>query len=142
MKKVQKIIIIKDTSHPLYGKSIVMTGFRDKDIITVPLDGQQVAPEAYAAIHWDAETNQVYVDAKELPTPPEGKEYQVWSLTLEPLTPTSIGLLSNFNEDDNKIFILENPNSSQAFGITLEPKGGSETPTMEQLYTLGVVKNS
>ena len=30
--------------------------FRDKDIITVPLDGQQVAPEAYAAIHWDAET--------------------------------------------------------------------------------------
>lgn len=116
--------------------------FRDKDIITVPLDGQQVAPEAYAAIHWDAETNQVYVDAKELPTPPEGKEYQVWSLTLEPLTPTSIGLLSNFNQDDNKIFILENPNSSQAFGITLEPKGGSETPTMEQLYTLGVVKNS
>ncbi|SHI55488.1 Anti-sigma-K factor rskA [Mesonia phycicola] len=116
--------------------------FRDKDIITVPLDGQQVAPEAYAAIHWDSKTNQVYVDAKELPTPPEGKEYQVWSLTLEPLTPTSIGLLSNFSEDENKIFILENPNSSQAFGITLEPKGGSESPTMEQLYTLGVITAS
>jgi len=116
--------------------------FRDKDIITVPLDGQQVAPEAYAAIHWNEKTNQVYVDAKELPTPPEGKEYQVWSLTLEPLTPTSIGLLSNFTEDENKIFILENANSSQAFGITLEPKGGSETPTMEQLYTLGVIKAS
>ena len=116
--------------------------FRNKNIITVPLDGQQVAPEAYAAIHWDETTNQVYVDAKELPTPPEGKEYQVWSLTLEPLTPTSIGLLSNFKEDDNKIFILDNPNSSQGFGITLEPKGGSKTPTMEQLYTLGVIKNS
>ncbi|MBW2961427.1 anti-sigma factor [Mesonia aestuariivivens] len=116
--------------------------FRNKDIISVPLAGQDVAPTAYAAIHWDEKNKQVYVDAKDLPKPPQGKEYQVWSLTLEPLTPTSIGLLSNFNEDENKIFILENPNSSQAFGITLEPKGGSKTPTMEQLYTLGVIKNS
>lgn len=116
--------------------------FRDKEIITVPLGGQEVAPEAYAEVHWDEKTNQIYLDAKDLPTPPEGKEYQVWSLTLDPLTPTSIGLLSNFSEDENKIFILENPNSSQAFGITLEPKGGSKTPTMDQLYTLGTVQNS
>ncbi|MDX1427844.1 MAG: anti-sigma factor, partial [Salegentibacter mishustinae] len=25
------------------------------------------------------------------------------------------------------------------FGITLEPEGGSETPTMDQLYVLGTV---
>ena len=68
--------------------------------------------------------------------------YQVWSLTLDPLTPTSMGLLENFSEDENKIFALENPNQSQAFGITLEPEGGSESPTMEQLYTLGVVAST
>ena len=34
---------------------------------------------------------------------------------------------------------LENANESEAFGITLEPEGGSETPTLEQLYTLGAV---
>ncbi|MDR6300840.1 anti-sigma factor [Mesonia maritima] len=113
--------------------------YRDRNIVKIPLGGQQVAPNAYAEVHWDKKDNKVYIDAKDLPTPPEGKEYQVWSLTLDPLSPTSIGLLSNFKEDDNKIFILENPNSSQAFGITLEPKGGSKTPTMEQLYTLGKV---
>jgi len=123
-------------------KEELLAIFRDKNILTVPLDGQQVAPEAYAAVHWDKESNKVYIDAKNLPIPPEGKEYQVWSLALDPLTPTSIGMLSNFNEDDNKVFMLENHNSSQAFGITLEPKGGSETPTMEQLYTLGMVKMS
>ena len=37
------------------------------------------------------------------------------------------------------VWILENTNESQAFGITLEPEGGSETPTMNQLYTLGEV---
>ena len=36
-------------------------------------------------------------------------------------------------------FTLENANESEAFGITLEPEGGSETPTLEQLYTLGAV---
>ncbi|MDX1762076.1 MAG: anti-sigma factor, partial [Christiangramia sp.] len=54
-------------------------------------------------------------------------------------TPTSIGLLEKFAADNNKIFALENANESQAFGITLEPEGGSESPTMDQLYVLGTV---
>ncbi|MGO1584510.1 anti-sigma factor [Mesonia sp.] len=133
---------INDAKASAEKKEELLAIFRDKNIVTVPLDGQEVAPEAYATVHWDQETKKVYIDAKNLPTPPEGKEYQVWSLILEPLTPTSIGMLSSFTEDENKIFMLENNNLSQAFGITLEPKGGSKTPTMEQLYTLGMVKNS
>ena len=112
---------------------------RDRNILKVPLPGQAVAPEAYATAYWDKETNTTYIDARDLPRPPAGMVYQVWSLELQPLTPTSIGLLDDFDEDENKIFALENTNASQAFGITLEPEGGSESPTMEQLYTLGVV---
>lgn len=55
------------------------------------------------------------------------------------MTPTSLGIIANFNEDDNKVFNIENTNESEAFAITLEPAGGSKTPTMEQLHTLGVV---
>lgn len=111
----------------------------DRDIIRVPLEGQEVAPNAYATVFWDETKNTAYIDAKNLPAPPRGMVYQVWSLRLSPLTPSSLGLLENFEEDENKIFELPNPNSSEAFGITLEPEGGSESPTMEQLYTLGVV---
>ncbi|WP_368662289.1 anti-sigma factor domain-containing protein [Zobellia laminariae] len=68
--------------------------------------------------------------------------YQVWSLKLDPLTPTSMGLLKDFTEDENKIFTLDNPNQTEAFGITLEPAGGSESPNLEQLYTLGAVASS
>ncbi len=67
--------------------------------------------------------------------------YQVWSLKMNPLKPTSIGLLNKFESDNNKIFQLPNPNSSEAFGITLEPAGGSKSPTMERLYTLGAVNS-
>ncbi len=114
---------------------------RNKDIIQIPLQGQKVDPTAYAAVYWDKENQIAYIDVAGLPTPPPGKVYQVWSLKLTPLTPTSLGVLDKFNEDENKIFAVTNVNESEAFGITLEPEGGSESPTLEQLYTLGAVES-
>ena len=113
---------------------------RDKDIIAVPLGGQGEFATTYAKVYWDKNDNSIYLDAQGLPTPPEGKVYQVWSLKLNPLAPTSLGTIDNFESDDTKIFTIANANESQAFGITLEPEGGSETPTMDQLYTLGIVE--
>lgn len=112
---------------------------RDKDIISVPLGGQGNFANTYAKVYWNKKDNSIYLDAQGLPDAPSGKVYQVWSLKLNPLTPTSLGTIDDFNTDDNKIFAIANANESEAFGITLEPEGGSETPTMEQLYTLGVV---
>ena len=97
---------------------------------------------SFAKVYWNKADNTIYVDAEGLPDAPEGKVWQVWSLTLNPLTPTSLGTIDDFNTDDNKIFTIANANESQAFGITLEPEGGSESPTMEQLYTLGVVAST
>jgi anti-sigma-K factor RskA len=114
---------------------------RSRNIIQIQLEGQEPAPEAYATAYWDREKNITLIDAKELPTPPPGMVYQVWSLKMQPLTPTNLGLLDSFEEDENKIFRLENTNASEGFGITLEPEGGSETPTLERLYALGVVSS-
>jgi len=120
----------------------LITVLRDRNIISVPLAGQEVAPEAFAKVYWDKTNNTIYLDGQGLPEPPRGKVYQVWSLTLDPLTPTSLGIISDLIDDANKIFNINNPNASEAFGITLEPAGGSETPTMEQLFTLGAVGNT
>jgi anti-sigma-K factor RskA len=115
---------------------------RTKDIISVPLGGQAVSPESYAKVYWDKNSNNVYLDLQGLPEPPPGKVYQVWSLQLNPLTPTSLGVIDEFLTDKDKVFDLKNTNESEAFGITLEPAGGSKSPTMEQLYTLGVVASN
>ncbi len=117
----------------------ILQELRSKEIEVVALGGQNVAPTSYAKVYWNKKERKVYVDGKGLPEPPEGYDYQVWSLTLQPLTPTSIGVLSNFKGNSTHIFELKNDNTSEAFGITLEPKGGSETPNLEQLYTLGTV---
>ena len=120
----------------------LLTSLRDKDVTVISLGGQEVSPDSYAKAYWNKEQNKVLIDAQGLPEPPDGMVYQVWSLKMSPLTPTSVGLLENFEADANKVFTLNNPNESEAFGITLEPAGGSEGPTMEQLYTLGAVSSS
>ena len=130
---------IENASHNLNEAEQLIAVLRDRNIISIPLDGQAVFPEAYAKVYWDKKQNNIYLDAQGLPDPPKGKVYQVWSLTLNPLTPTSLGTIDNFTSDDNKIFSIENTNQSEAFGITLEPEGGSVSPTLEQLYTLGVL---
>ncbi len=121
----------------------LLNTIREKDISVIGLAGQDVSPESYAKVYWNKAQQTVFIDAKGLPEPPDGFVYQVWSLKLSPtLTPTSIGILDTFEEDENKIFKLTNSNNSEGFGITLEPSGGSISPNLEQLFTLGVVSNS
>lgn len=133
---------IADSNTSLEKTQDLLNTLRDQNISVIPLSGQEVSPGSYAKAYWNKQEEKVFIDAQGLPEPPEGFVYQVWSLKLSPLTPTSMGLLDDFAMDDNKVFALNNPNDSEAFGITLEPAGGSETPTLEQLYTLGVVSNS
>ena len=112
---------------------------RDQNNTVVALGGQAVSPESKAKVYWNQVSQTVYVDAAGLPEPPEGFVYQVWALKLDPLTPTSIGLLDNFKGNDSRLFAVSNASEAEAFGITLEPAGGSISPTLEQLYTLGKV---
>jgi anti-sigma-K factor RskA len=116
-----------------------LAAIRDQKNTVVALSGQAVNPKSFAKVYWNKETKVVYVDAAGLPEPPKGMVYQVWALKMNPLTPTSIGLLENFDTNNQKIFAVENADYAEAFGITLEPAGGSLSPTMEQLYTLGKV---
>ena len=117
----------------------ILAVLRDNNTQAVALAGQAVSPTSFAKAYYNKNTNQVYVDVAGLPTPPKGMVYQVWALKLSPLTPTSIGVLNNFTADNTKIFKVENAQNAEAFGITLEPSGGSKTPTLEQLYALGKV---
>jgi len=136
--KIQREFAYLDQQNKKTEKNLTIV--RDIKNTGVTLGGQAVSPTSFAKVYWNKDTKTTYIDAAGLPKPPKGMVYQVWSLKLSPvLTPTSIGLLDNFEENDQKIFAVEQTDSAEAFGITLEPAGGSATPTMEQLYTLGKV---
>tara|TARA_R110002049_G_scaffold132372_1_gene291434 strand:- start:616 stop:1416 length:801 start_codon:yes stop_codon:yes gene_type:complete len=132
-------IQIENSKNSLKEANTLVSVLRDDNITKIPLAGQGNFASTYAKVYWDKDEQRIFLDAQGLPDPPPNTVYQVWSLKLSPLTPTSLGIIDTFTTDENKIFEIKNANKSEAFGITLEPVGGSPTPTMEQLYTLGVV---
>jgi hypothetical protein len=57
-----------------------------------------------------------------------------FGLKLNPLTPTSIGLLDKFDDNNQRIFAVNNTGDAEAFAITLEPAGGSLNPNGTIIY--------
>lgn len=136
--KLKNDYALLDQENKVTAQSLAIV--RDIKNTGVTLGGQAVAPQSFAKAYWNKDTKVTYIDAAGLPKPPKGKVYQVWALKLSPvLTPTSIGLLSDFDSNSQKLFKVEDTGYAEAFGITLEPEGGSPSPTMDQLYTLGKV---
>lgn len=135
--KLQEALVTSEIKNKQAADALAI--IRDNKNTVISLGGQAVSPQAFAKVYYNKQTATVYVDAAGLPEPPQGKVYQVWALKLNPLTPTSIGLLENFTADNHKIFTVDKAAGAEGFGITLEPAGGSQSPTMEQLYALGKV---
>lgn len=135
--KLQEALVTSEIKIKQTADALAFIGNKNTAVIT--LGGQAVSPQSFAKVYYNKADATVYVDAKGLPEPPQGKVYQVWALKLNPLTPTSIGLLADFSADNQRIFAVDKAAGAEGFGITLEPTGGSATPTMDQLYTLGKV---
>ena len=117
----------------------VLFAARSSATKSIVLSGQNISPASFAIVHWNQNNNSVVVDASGLPTPPSGKEYQLWSLKFNPLTPTDAGVLSNFEGNPSMLFEAKDVQLAEGFAITLEPEGGSENPNLDQLYVLGTI---
>ncbi|NMR34632.1 anti-sigma factor [Chryseobacterium aquaticum] len=104
------------------------------DMKKIVLAGVEKHPEAKATVLWDANSKDVYLSVNNLPKAPEGMQYQLWAI--EDGKPVSAGM---YSEDKDMKIALANITKAQAFAITLEKKGGSEAPTMENMYVMGGV---
>lgn len=115
---------------------------RAKDIQVITMIGNQaVAPQSFSKVYLNQKEGIAYVDIKTLPKPPSDKEYQLWSLKMEPFSATKIGLLSQANQLGNYMYQFDNFPKPESLSITLEPLGGSETPTMSQIYVMDMGSN-
>ena len=91
-------------------------------------------PDLYATILYSSD-NQVFLQLDNLPQAPSGKEYQLWAIVEG--APVDLGMYDQTISD--KLQPMKTVQNPQAFAITLENKGGSPTPTMEQMYVMGKV---
>jgi|GEM_PF-328473 len=106
----------------------------------VMMKGMPVSPGSEVMVVWNTQSNDVFVDVHHLPAPPDGMQYQLWAIDSSG-RPTNAGLLTPYKErkqkgpEQMKTKIME----ATAFAITLEPKGGSESPTVKNMYVKGGV---
>ncbi|MFC9350965.1 anti-sigma factor domain-containing protein [Arthrobacter sp. NPDC057013] len=68
------------------------------------------------------------VRMKDVPPPPAGKVYQMWLIPKDGSTPISEGLMDA--EALSKPALVKGIGSAASLGITVEPVGGSATPTL------------
>ena len=105
----------------------------DKNAQSVVLKGTLQAPDATAKIFWMKNTGQVYVDSRNLPTPPAGKQYQLWAIVDG--KPVDAGMITT-EKGTYTIQKMKSFGKAQAFAITLEKTGGSPTPTMSEMVVI------
>ena len=108
--------------------------FRQPGVVPVVLKGNDKLPGSELLVYWNAKTHQVMLDAKNLPAPPAGKQYQLWALADG--KPVDAGVFQT-GAAPAQMQQMKSIAAAQAFAVTIEPAGGQQQPTLEQLVLLG-----
>lgn len=100
----------------------------------VAMAAQPEAPKgASVAALWDDRTQTGVLDLSKLPAAPSDKDYQLWILSPDSPQPISAGLISGGTP--GAAFKSPRPLTQvAALAISLEPKGGSESPRGPVIY--------
>ena len=109
----------------------------DPNTIRIPMGGTPLSPQSLAMIYWNKTSQSVYLDIKSLPENPPDKQYQLWFI--DPSNkPVSAGI---FDAKTGAWLKMTDAPDAVAFAVTLEPRGGSVNPTMDQMYVIGKVSS-
>jgi anti-sigma-K factor RskA len=108
------------------------------NVTVVNMVGTTVAPKSSANIYWDSASSNVYLIVKNMPKLPNDKQYQLWALIDKEKVDLGV-----FDATDEKVILkMKNTKKAQAFAITIEKKGGSSSPTLDSLQSVGKTSQS
>jgi anti-sigma-K factor RskA len=106
----------------------------DPEITPVAMYGTGTHSICRCSLYWDKKTKKAYIQIHHLAEQPDDKDYQLWALVDG--KPVSAGIFRP--GDKSKPIEMNNiPEGASVFAVTLEKKGGSAAPTLEQMYLKG-----
>jgi anti-sigma-K factor RskA len=111
--------------------------FSDPTSRFIKLKGMPFSPKSQLLIAWNPEKNQLIINKKAstLPVNDKDHQYQLWAITK--LKPVDLGVF-DINDKDSIIQSMTSIDRATAFAVTLEPRGGSEKPTLKQMMVMGI----
>jgi len=115
----------------------VLDVFSDPDNRFIKLKGTPFSPSSKLLITWNPEKKQLWINKKasDLPVNDKDHQYQLWAI--RKLKPISLGVF-DVRKTDSIIERMASIDRAVAFAVTLEPRGGSEKPTLKQMMAMGV----
>ncbi|ATP58766.1 hypothetical protein CPT03_21000 [Pedobacter ginsengisoli] len=111
----------------------------DPDWKTVKLAGTVMDPNAKMTVYWHAKGKHVMVDNSkmDLPANDQQHQYQLWAIVNG--KPVDLGVFDVKADSTHILVAMKEIGSAAAFAVTLEKKGGSASPTMNQMIVMGNV---
>jgi anti-sigma-K factor RskA len=110
--------------------------FRDPSFKLLKLQGTPKSPASALTVAWSSAKKKVMIDMANTNMPANDKDhqYQLWALVGG--KPVNLGV---FDSDTTSKDMVEMRSiaSADAFAVTLEPRGGSQNPTMDQMMVIG-----
>jgi anti-sigma-K factor RskA len=100
----------------------------------VVMKGSPRVPDAMAYVYWNAATQEVYLSVQNMKALSQENQYQLWAMVDG--KPVDAGV---FDADPSGLLKMKNMEGAGAFAVTIEPRGGKPTPTLETLQMIGYV---
>jgi len=105
----------------------------DPAFTKVSMPGIKAEENKLATVFWDKNKNEVYLLANRLPKTTTDTQYQLWAIVDG--KPVDAGMI----DACSGLCKMKNISNASAFAITLEKRGGSPTPNLQQLQVIGNV---
>ncbi len=105
------------------------------DFKRVVMKGTPGAPESMAYVYWNESTKEVYLSVQNMKALAQENQYQLWAIIDG--KPVDAGVFDNNFAGLIKMKTIGN--GAAVFAVTVEPRGGKPTPTMETMQVAGEV---
>ncbi len=101
----------------------------------VVLKGTPNAPDAMASVYWNESTSEVYVSIQEMKELTAEKQFQLWAQIDGKMVDAGV-----FDYNTTGLAKMKQvAKGATGFGVTIEPRGGNETPTLETIQVFGAI---
>jgi hypothetical protein len=105
----------------------------DSGTAKIHLKGMSASPYSTGIVLWNKNSKDVFINLKNLPSPPDSMQYQLWALHKG--KPADAGMIDM--SDPEPYHKMKPVIKAEAFVITLEKKGGSREPDMGAVCLMG-----
>lgn len=114
-------------------QEVILERVASPEVVPVFLRGNQRLTSFKIVAYLDEASGQVWINTADIPSPPEGRSYQMWGDVDDHMV--SMGIVKPQGDWQAMTYLPE----ASSLNVTLEPEGGSEEASVDQLLAQTII---